>query len=195
MDTVSGSLDTLIRKHTADDPQVIESMVREYQAQVYRLALSILCDPAEAEDATQETFLRAAASLRQYQVGTNFKAWIFTITVNTCRMILRKRAARARLQRLWEGVQSLVPRPLDPEAATILQETRLQLWDLVAGLGEKHRLVLVLHLAHNLTIAEIAQITHTNKKTVYTRLYAAIGKLRGRLEDLPEFNRKLDERR
>jgi len=66
-------MDRLIGDHRVHDPVVIETMVVEYSAPVYRLALSILHDPDDSQDAAQETFIQEIDSLHLYQVGTNFK--------------------------------------------------------------------------------------------------------------------------
>jgi RNA polymerase sigma factor (sigma-70 family) len=100
MNTSLAGIDELLRLHPPTHPVLVEVMVRDYRVAVYRLALSLLADPDDAEDATQETFIKAARYLARYRAGTNFRAWIFQITVNTCRSLLRKRAARANLQRM-----------------------------------------------------------------------------------------------
>jgi RNA polymerase sigma-70 factor (ECF subfamily) len=130
--------------------------------------------------------VQAAAALRRYQVGTNFKAWLLKIAVNNCRMILRKRAARQALQQVWEGLTRLTSRQLDPEAQLVEAETRHELWDLVDGLDEKHRLVVVLRLAHDMPVNEISQVLGVKEKTVYTRLYNAFAHLRGQIRTRPE---------
>jgi RNA polymerase sigma-70 factor (ECF subfamily) len=115
-------------------------------------------------------------------VGTNFKAWIYTIAVNTCRDYLRKRAVRATLSQVWGVIQSLAPRAPDPEAAAIENESRARLWNLVDQLGEKHRLVVILRLGQDLSIREISQILEINEKTVYSRLYEAFRQLRQKIK-------------
>jgi RNA polymerase sigma-70 factor (ECF subfamily) len=162
-------------------------MVAEYSAPVYRLAFSILLDPADAQDAAQDTFMQAAAGLRRYQVGTNFKAWLLKIAVNNCRMALRKRAARRALQQAWETLTGLAPHQPGTEAQVVLDETRAELWSIVDGLDEKHRLVVVLRLAHDMTVSEISQVLGVNEKTVYTRLYDAFARLRVQIRIRPEF--------
>jgi RNA polymerase sigma-70 factor (ECF subfamily) len=156
-------------------------MVADYRAQVFRLALSILDQPDDAEDATQDTFIQAARSLHRYQPGTNFRAWILRITVNTCRSLIRKRLARANLRRILGAQQALTGRPAGPEALAAERLAHSQLWDLVDCLPEKQRLVVILHLAHDLPVAEVAQILGASPKTVYSRLYAAYRRLRGEI--------------
>jgi RNA polymerase sigma-70 factor, ECF subfamily len=186
-------MDRLIGDRGVNNPAVMEAMVVEFGAPVYRLTLSILRDPADAQDSAQDTFMQAAAALHQYQLGTNFKAWLLKIAVNNCRMILRKRAARRALQQAWESLTNLATRQPGTEAQVVQNETRDELWTLVDGLDEKHRLVVVLRLANNMTVSEISQVLGVNEKTVYTRLYDAFARLRVQIRMRPEFAYLWDE--
>ncbi len=188
-------IDRLLRCHHSRDPAVIEAVVYAYRALIFRLALSILNDPDDAEDATQETFVAATLKLDSYQVGTNFKAWLYTIAVNTCRGTLRKHAARRTLGRMLSSMETTAASQPDPEAIAMQRETHSELWDLVDFLPEKQRLVIILRLAHELSIEEIAQALRINPKTVYTRLYDAVRSLRGRLLRTSAFDLIKKERR
>jgi RNA polymerase sigma-70 factor, ECF subfamily len=193
MEMIRGDMDRLIGDHGVNNPAVMEAMVVEFSAPVYRLALSILRDPADAQDSTQDTFMHAAVALHQYQLGTNFKAWLLKIAVNNCRMTLRKRAARRALQQAWESLTNLATRQPGTEAQVMQNETHDELWSLVDGLDEKHRLVVVLRLANNMTVSEISQVLGVNEKTVYTRLYDAFARLRVQIRMRPEFAHLWDE--
>ncbi len=193
MNMISNDIDQLIGLHGANNPVIMDAMLVEYGASVYRLALSILHDPDDAQDAAQETFLRAAAALNSYQVGTNFKAWLFTIAVNNCRMLLRKRSARQALHQAWVSLASITRRQPTTEAQVIQSETRDELWNLVESLDEKHRIVVVLRLANEMTISEISQVLGVNEKTVYTRLYDALARLRAQIQLRPELKHLEDE--
>jgi RNA polymerase sigma-70 factor, ECF subfamily len=193
MDLTRGDVDNLLTSRAADDPIIIETMVRDYRAPIYRLALSILRDANDAEDAVQDTFVRASLALNRYQVGTNFKSWLYTIGVNTCRDYLRKRSSRATLHQVWQAIQSFAAHPPGPEESAIHNESRAQLWDLVDQLNEKHRLVVILRLVNDLSIQEISQILDVNEKTVYSRLYDAFKNLRRRMKASPEFEVYLNE--
>src|SRR5919108_1761689 len=87
----------LIAECLAGNEDAIELMVRQYEGGVFRLALSIVGDQAEAHEITQETFLSALRSLSSYQEKSSFKAWLYTITLNHSRSVLRKRRSLARL--------------------------------------------------------------------------------------------------
>jgi RNA polymerase sigma-70 factor (ECF subfamily) len=171
-------IDSLLCCHHTDDPAIIESIIDCYYAIVYRVAVSILRDPDEAKDATQDTFMLVMENLHRYTIGTHFKAWLYTITVNTCRGYLRKRKVRDNLVRLMQPVQALMARPPNPEAAALRNETRSHLWDAVDRLGEKHRITIILRMAHGLSVREIAQVLGIREKTVYSRLYEGFRKLR-----------------
>ena len=186
-------MDRLIGDHGVNDPAVMEAMLVEYSAPVYRLALSILRDPVDSQDAAQDTFMQAAAALHRYQVGTNFKAWLFKIAVNNCRMILRKRGVRMALQHAWELLINLTPRQPGIEAQVVQDETRAELWSIVESLDEKHRLVVVLRLAHDMSISEISQVLGVHEKTVYTRLYNAFARLRAQIRMRPDLAYLRDE--
>lgn len=181
-------VDDLLDHYPPDDPVVIESIVRAYYAPVYRLALSILDSSAEAEDAVQETFIKTALNLDRYRPGTNFKAWLSAIAVNTCRGMLRKRTTRERAV-LRAALQSLISNlPFSPsnhsfpEENLVKAETSDALRAALASLTEKHRIPVLLRFVHGLPIAEIAQILGVREGTVHSRLHYALKKLKGRIE-------------
>ena len=182
MEATPADMDALLSQYAPSDPLLVEAMARDYRAALYRLAISILDEPADAEDAAQETLIKAARSLHQYVIGTNFRAWLYQIAVNTCRAALRKRARRGRLHQVLAALQVRQSPVAGPEEITARHASQVQLWNLVAQLPEKQRLVVILHLAHDLPVAEVAQIVGANTKTVYSRLYAAYQNLRGEIE-------------
>jgi RNA polymerase sigma-70 factor (ECF subfamily) len=167
----------------AGDEQVIEALVALYRAGLYRLACSMLSDPDEAEDAVQQIFVRAALNLGRYQPGSNFKAWLYTLAVNVCRGLLRKRKAREALLRLLGRSYQADSQAGSLEGALEQRETAEQIWLAVERLHEKHRLVVCLRYQQGFTIAEIARVLGVREKTVYSRLYAALDRLRSQMED------------
>src|ERR1043165_4050804 len=72
----------LIAKCIAGYEGAIEIFVRQHETGVFQLALSIVGDPAEANEITQETFIAALRSLRSYQEQRSLKAWLYTIALN-----------------------------------------------------------------------------------------------------------------
>lgn len=183
---VSFNLEQLLQRSQTDDPVVIEALVSQYHPFIYRLALSILDDPDEAEDAVQDAFIAATMNLDRYRGESSLKTWMYAIALNTCRGHLRKRKARQTMRKTWNAVQSLVSRPPTPEESALRNEADTRLWEAVDELGEKHRLPLILRYVHSLSVPEIAQIMGINEGTAHSRLHYARRKLQGSLVSIPE---------
>ncbi len=177
MDNATTDLNELLSQLPADDPQVIEALVNTYQGYLYALCCSILDDPAEAEDAAQETLIRAVQALGKYQPGTQVKSWLSTIAVNLCRDQLRRQRARRSLQRLLEAAGRLVGHTPGVEEHLLQSEARLALWRGVHALDEKHRLPVILRFVHGMTTREIATVLGVSEGTVHSRLHYALLKL------------------
>lgn len=159
--------------------------MRQYETGVFRLALSILDDEAEAHEVTQETFIAALKSLRKYQERTTFKAWLFTIALNLSRSHLRRRKV---IERLKATVGSLLrietQRQATPEDEIVRSEKEAAVWNELNKLDERHRTVVVLRYFHELSIAEIAEVMALNEGTVHSRLHNARERLRDALKSL-----------
>ena len=151
----------------------IESLVSEHYAYVRRLALSILDDPDEAEDAAQEAFIAANRGLSSFRGQAEVKTWLTSIAVNACRGRLRKRKARQVLTTTLQSLHLARSAPATPEALTLQRESDQQLWQAVDALDDKHRLVVILRYVHDLSTVEIAASLGISQGTVHSRLFYA----------------------
>ena len=174
-------LEKLIEAGQTDDAQIVEGLVEGFYADLYHLAITILGDADEAEDAAQETLIIAVTKLDQYQPHTNLKAWLYTIAVNICRGYLRKRKRRLAFQKVLQTFWPSETAPPTPEEVAMQNEMGRQLWKAVNTLGEKHRLPILLRYLHTLSIHEIAQILGINEGTVRSRLHYGVQQLQGQL--------------
>ena len=131
-----------------------------------------------ADDVAQETLLKAANRIHQYEPHTNLKAWVYRIGLNEARAQLRRQKARQRMQRWFkrEGVVETAVSP-SPETLTIQNERDAALWQAVSQLPEKQQLPILLRYSHNLSTPEIAQILQLAPGTVRSRLHYAHQKL------------------
>jgi len=152
-----------------------------YYPYVLHLAVSILNDVYEAEDATQETFVAANRALPAYRGDASLKTWLTAIAVNTCQGRLRHRKVRQTLQSTLEMLHLMQSKNPDPEQVTIQLEDDQRIWDAVDMLDEGHRLVVILRYVHELTVPEISTVTGINEGTVYSRLHYARRKLQNLL--------------
>ena len=178
------NLQPLLSKCIAGDEHAIETLVRQFETGVFRLALSVVDDPMEASEIAQETFLAALKSLPSYREKSSFKAWLFTITLNLGRSRLRKHKRLERLRQALTGALLLETRKIkSPEETVIESETDRLLWQALSRLDEKHRLPIVLRYFHELPIAEIAQVMNVNEGTIHSRLHHARERLQAELKE------------
>lgn len=171
----------LLDRCQAGDDVAIAELVAAYRPALFRLALSILDDPAEADEAAQDAFVRALAALKGYRGAAAFTTWLYAITVNVCRGRLRRRGARDRLRQTLTALLPFTVKPPAPEAHAVQAEAQAVVSAAVAALPEPQRLVVVLRYYHDLRLGEIAAVLGVSERTVHNRLHAAHQKLRGRL--------------
>lgn len=174
----------LITECIAGNEAAIEIFVHQYEASVFRLAVSIVGDPAEASEITQETFITALRSLPAYQEKQSFKAWLYTIALNHSRSHLRKRKVLDRLRTTLTTVFRIeTEKQVSPEEAAIQNEKEAQIWRALNQLDERHRTVMVLRYFHELSVAEISEILSVNEGTIHSRLHNAREKLRSAMKN------------
>jgi RNA polymerase sigma-70 factor (ECF subfamily) len=159
----------------------IDLLVAAHYGYIRRLAVSILDDVNEADDAAQETFIAACRALSSFRSEADPKTWLTAIAVNACRARLRKLKVRRVLQSALEALHLADSGSLSPEHFTIQQESDGQLWQAVDSLDEKHRLVVLLRYVHELPAVEIARVLGISEGTVHSRLHYARQKLQARL--------------
>lgn len=177
-------LQRLISECLAGNQNAIESFVREYETGVFRLALSIVGDSAEANEVTQETFLSALGSLPSYEPRKSLKAWLYTIALNHSRSHLRKRKVIERLRRTLTGIFQVEPwKQVMPEEVIIQNEKETAIWNALEQLSERHRIVIVLRYFHELPISEISEILSLSEGTIHSRLHSAREQLKDALRN------------
>jgi RNA polymerase sigma-70 factor (ECF subfamily) len=144
------------------------------QDRVYDIACAILRNEAAAEDAVQDTFLVVFQKINSYKGESAFETWLIAITVNQCRMRLRKQKLRQFLslerlsrERLF-GARSSGEGVAD---AVHQRQRRQTLWDLVDRLDDRLRLPLILRYRYALPCGEIADILDRRQSTIYQHLH------------------------
>jgi RNA polymerase sigma-70 factor, ECF subfamily len=175
----------LITECITGNEEAIETFVRKYETGVFRLALSILGDQAEAHEVTQETFLSALRALPSYQEKQSLKAWLYTIALNHSRSHLRKQKVIERLRAtLAAAFRVEAQKQVSPEEAMVQSEKEAALWNALKQLDERHRTVLVLRYFHEFSIAEISEMLSVKEGTIHSRLHNARERLRDALKHL-----------
>ena len=165
------------------DSLAIERLVQTHQRDVYRLALSILDDPDDADDATQEVFLSALRGLDSFRANASFKTWLFSITVNVCRSRLQRFKRRELLKQILQSLFHVRGDQPHPESEAIQNEADVALWRAIHTLDEKHRIPIILRYYHELPVADIAEMLGVPVGTVHSRLNHARERLRVLLKE------------
>ncbi len=176
---------SLVSQCITGNEEAIDFLFRQYELGVFRLALSIVDDPMEATEITQETFISAIKALGKYEDKQSFKAWLYTIAVNCSRSHLRKRRARERLQSTLTRIFRVeFEKQTLPEEAFIQNEKEAALWRSLNRLDDNLRVVVVLRYFHELPIREISEILAIPEGTIHSRLHTAREQLRTALKQL-----------
>ena len=168
----------LVRRALTGDLSAFEEIVVRHRDVAYRVAARIVGD-ADADDVTQDAFLRAFNRLSSFRGESPFRAWLLRITHNAA---LNALARRPRLQPV-ESVEEMIESADGPPAVRSpidqleLSERRERLMLKIALLSPQHRAVLALRDLEGLSYQEIAQVTETPLGSVKGRLHRARGEL------------------
>jgi RNA polymerase sigma-70 factor (ECF subfamily) len=155
------------------DEEAFARIIERYQVPVYNLCYRLLSDPYEAEDAAQETFLKAYRSLSRYDMNKKFINWVLTIASNHCVDRLRRR--RLKLVSLDEMVPGSLPteKMSGPESTLVEEEDREAIQELLKGLGSRDRAAVVLKYWYEMSYEEIAETLSLTVSAVKSRLHRA----------------------
>src|SRR2546425_10252983 len=123
----------LLRLAKSGDAAAFEALLRTHAAPVARTALRLVGNPQDAQDAAQEVFLRLHRNLRRMDDAGNLAGWLYRVTVNVCRDMLRKRRDTDPLDEARVGAQSSAETELGRE------EQRRLVMEALRGLPGKER--------------------------------------------------------
>lgn len=166
---------------------------QDYQ-RIFRYIMSMVQDKAEAEDLTQDTFLRAYRSRKSLRDEGAQTAWLYRIATNICLDRLRRYARRNPVESETDLVQMDIPDPDTPSLQKVIEKDEMSacVQNYLNRLSNSYRAVILLHDMHELTSLEIAQLLGLSLANVKIRLHRARGKLRDALKAGCEFS--YDER-
>ena len=163
-------------------------LVRLHQRRVHATALQMLSDRGEAEDATQETFLRAWRALERFDGRSKLSTWLYRICVNVCLNAIRRRKRRASSDlddpRIPEPAADPTQGRTDPGAALETDQMERRLAAALDSLSPTLRSAVVLVLLQGMPHKEAADVLGCPEGTVAWRIHEARRRLRLVLDDL-----------
>lgn len=130
----------------------------QYIDTVFRVAYNYLGSSADADDITQNVFLKLLQYNKSFESDDHMRNWLIRVTINACKDLVRSR---------WRKVESV-----DDYASKLVFDTQEQseLFSLVMALPTKYRIPIYLHYYEEYSTSEIAELLHTSKNTVCTHL-------------------------
>lgn len=173
----------LVTRAQREDKEAFEELIRRHQQRVFAVAARILRKREDIEDISQQVFVKAYFSIKRFDQRAAFSTWLYKITVNECWDLLRKKKVRPLLYEAdlseeqsqqvtaAEGLRSTEPDILERLSA------RQRVEQLLAGLDERDRLMLILKEVEGLSIEEIGETMEINANTVKVRLFRARRKI------------------
>jgi len=181
--TTDPQLAELAKQARDGNRPAFERLIDRYQGDIHRMIYYRIRVRMDAEDLTQDVFVRAYRSISRLREPERFRSWLFTIAVNRVNDYLRKKRIRSIFKSSDEGIE-IQPVTTDiqnrPEA--LEQVLKEDFWRHVEGIAKKlskmEREVFILRFMDNLNINEIAQIVKKSESTVKTHLYRALAKFK-----------------
>ena len=157
----------LVALARSGNANAFEELVRRHQVTIFRIALRMLGDSGDAEDASQESFLQAWRALPRFRSQSAFSTWLYRIVTNRCLNL--RRARRPSQPLLWDQ-ESAEP---GPEEAAEARNRLLVLRQAILELTPEQRAVFVLRDLEGCAYEEIVQILGISLAAVKSRLHRA----------------------
>src|SRR5688500_2999702 len=182
---------TLVRQAQEGDLSAFDELIRRHQERVYATVYHMTSNHEDANDLTQETFVKAYKALSSFKGDSGFFTWVYRIAVNKTINFLKQKKNRHNgfslndLDFNAEHDPDLVALVSDknPRRDTGLTELQEKLNEAMQKLSDVHRLVVTLHDIQGLSHEEIGKIMDCNPGTVRSRLFYARQQLQGSLAD------------
>lgn len=167
------------------DVDAFEKIYADYKDRVYAIALSTLKNQQDAEDATQQTFIRVYEKLSTLEDPDAFNTWIQRIAVNESRMILRKRKEVLSMDDDENGAlaEKIEDDFMLPQEYLERDDLSRRLREIIDDLPTAQRQALVLQMYSNLSMAEIAEVMECSENTVKSRIRYAKATIKTEIEE------------
>jgi RNA polymerase sigma-70 factor (ECF subfamily) len=177
----------LLERARQGDAAAFGMLIRRHDKHLYRIARSVLPNDQEAEDAVQETLIRAFTGLRNFRADSSLRTWLTRIVLNEA--IRRRRKGRSMIELdALHGAQERIRRPAhsssltapesDPERATARSQIRKMVEKAIDELPPAFRIVFVMRDVEEISTADTAALLEIPQETVKTRLHRARRMLR-----------------
>ncbi|MGD8226192.1 MAG: sigma-70 family RNA polymerase sigma factor [Desulfobacteraceae bacterium] len=187
----------LVVRAQKDDTWATEELIHRYQKKAYAIAHHICFgDKEQAQDVTQEAFLKVFKNLKKFRGKSTFYTWFYRIVVNTCIDGMRRKQRREKIFSLWrrrenrdaplkKGIEGELEMEATVNPLQVLsgKELATKAQEVLQSLSEKQRIVFQLKVIQEMSITEIAKVMKMAEGTVKSHLFRATHVLREALEE------------
>lgn len=171
--------DRLLVERAKTDPDAFGELYDRHARAVYRLALSMLHNPAQAEDVTEDVFLKALRGIGGYRdQGKPFTCWLYQIARNTVANEFRAKLAMPIADEMRDGGESL-------EERAIRAEDMRDIWRLVDRLPAAQRTAMTLRFGEDLSLRSVARMMGKSEPAIKQLIFRAVKRIRSELETNP----------
>jgi RNA polymerase sigma-70 factor (ECF subfamily) len=163
--------------------QAFEAVVAAHHAEIHRYLARVTRRPNDADDLSQETFLRAFRAHGTLGPEANVRAWLFAIATNLCRNHWRSEARR---RRVHEAITSRAEREDcgGPDGEAMLEQANVKVTEVVGALPLKQRLAFTMRKIHELDYDTIGQSLDCSAESARAHVFQALRKIRRALGEL-----------
>ena len=158
------------------DRQSYALFVEEYKTPIYNLAFRMTGNAGDADDLTQETFIRAYQNLWRFDPGRKFFTWLYTISINLIRNHIKK-VKNADLRKRTENIQDNENENQSPETLLIATQESNKINSALLTLKYELRIMLIMKYQQELSFEEIAEITGKSVSAVKMQVYRGLEQL------------------
>lgn len=182
--------DELVLKAQQGDVHAFDQLVERYHPKIYGLTYNMTSNREDAEDLTQEIFVKAFEALPRFKGKSSFYTWLYRIGVNKTINYRKKRNRKRALSldsfdqevKMDEAYHDLTAKG-SPLRSISLSELQKKLNEALQKLSEKHRTVVVMHDMQGIPHEEIAKIVGASVGTVRSRLFYARRQMQAELSE------------
>jgi len=167
--------ETLVTRTRQGDAAAFEALIRQHQHMIYSLTYRMTGSLADAEDLTQETFLRAWRQIGSYRAASKFSTWLYRIAINACLNWRERETLRVEVQAGWAETNGAPE--MGGERTLARNETGRSVHAALLRLPAKQRAAIMLTVYDGLNHAEAAEALGCSETTVSWRVFAARRKL------------------
>lgn len=179
----------LVLEAQSGNMRAFQLLVQQYQQEIYRYAYTLAGCHEEAEDISQEVFVKAYQSLSSIREHEHFRAWLYRVTMNTWINHGRKKGMKIKKQQIsidqYQG-DFPVTSDFNPDAETEKAFNQTRIHQALNCLSPKERAVFTLKHFQDLKLIEVAESLHLSTGTVKSLMFRAVRKLQKELADVRE---------